>query len=296
GLALFVLLSFLWGLPYLFIKVAVAEVSVPFIVFARSALGALVLLPFALRGAGFKAVREHWRPVLVFALVEMVVPQGLIVHGELRISSSMAGLLVAATPILTVLAARWLEGAESLGWRRGLGLGCGIAGVGVLAIPEFGGDLLAVLEVLIAAGCYAVGSLIAGRRLGHVPAIPMTTVCLATSALCYAVPAILHWPATTPSWTASLSIGTLGIACTAAAFACFFHLIREIGSERAVVITYVSPAVAVAAGVVLLDEPLTWGIAASFGLILAGSWLATGRGRTPAQESRGRPPARSAAS
>lgn len=277
GLALFILLSVLWGLPYLLIKVAVAEVSVPFIVFARSAFGAAVLLPFVLRGAGFAALRAHWRPVLAFAVIEMIIPQGLIVHGEVHISSSMAGLLVAATPIIAVALARLRRDHDRPGAGRLAGLLLGLAGVATLALPELGGDLLSVLEVLLAAACYAAGSMIAARWLTDVPAMPMTAACLAIAALAYLLPALADWPAGWPSARATGAIVTLGIACTAFAFAAFFLLIREVGAERAVVITYTAPAVAVAAGVTLLGEPLDGWILIAFTLILCGSWLATSR-------------------
>lgn len=281
GLALFALLSVLWGVPYLLIKVAVAEVSVPFLVFARSALGAAILLPFASSGSGFTTVKANWRAVLAFALIEMIVPWGLIVHGEIRISSSMAGLLVAATPIITVVLGRLREVREPLGAGRFAGLVLGLGGVATLAAPELSGDLLSVLEVLLAAACYAVGSMIAARWLAGVAAIPMTATCLAVAALAYLVPALGNWPSAWPSDQAVVAIGSLGVACTAIAFACFFLLIREVGSERAVVITYVAPAVAVASGVAMLDEPLDGRIIAAFALILCGSWLATARAAQP---------------
>jgi drug/metabolite transporter (DMT)-like permease len=285
GLALFALLSVLWGVPYLLIKVAVAEVSVPFLVFARSALGAAILLPFAFSGPGFATVKTHWRPVLAFALVEMVVPWGLIVHGEVRLSSSMAGLLVAATPIITVALGRLRDVSEPLGTSRLVGLLLGLGGVATLAAPEMSGDVLSVLEVLLAAGCYAVGSMIAALWLGNVAAIPMTAACLAMAAAAYLAPAVSHWPATWPSRQGGVAIVALGVACTAIAFACFFVLIREVGSERAVVITYVAPAVAVASGVALLGEPLDARIIVAFALILCGSWLATARVRPPPEGS-----------
>lgn len=277
ALALFVLLSILWGVPYLLIKVAVAEVSVPFLVFARSALGALVLLPFAMRQDGFGSVRRHWRPVLAFAVVEMIIPWGLIVHGELRLNSSTAGLLVAATPIIAVFLGRFGRNAEPVSVGRWSGLLLGLAGVATLAVPHLSGDLISVIEVLLAAACYAVGSMIAARWLGDVPAVPLTAACLAVASLAYAVPAFVNWPTTWPSAHASVAIVALGVACTAVAFASFFLLIREVGSERAVVITYVAPAVAVASGVALLGEPLDGRLLLAFALILGGSWLATSR-------------------
>lgn len=290
GLALFVLLSILWGVPYLLIKVAVTEVSVPFLVFARSALGALVLLPFAMSQGGFASVMRHWRPVVAFAVVEMIIPWGLIVHGELRLTSSTAGLLVAATPIIAVFLGRFGSEREPVSPGRMAGLLLGLGGVTTLASPHLGGDLISVIEVLLAAACYAVGSMIAARWLGGIPAVPMTAVCLAFASLAYAIPAVASWPSAWPSPQASASIVALGVACTAVAFASFFLLIREVGSERAVVITYVAPAVAVASGVALLGEPLDAHLILAFALILGGSWLATAR--VPRQEPPGSRPTR----
>lgn len=287
GLALFALLSVLWGVPYLLIKLAVTEVSVPFLVFARSALGALVLLPVAMRQQGFAAVTRHWCAVLAFAIVEMIVPWGLIVHGELRLNSSTAGLLVAATPIIAVFLGRFGRDPERVGAGRLAGLLLGLLGVATLAAPHLGGDLISVIEVLLAAACYAAGSMIAARWLGDVPAVPMTAICLAVASLAYAVPAFAAWPTAWPSAYASAAIAALGVACTAVAFASFFLLIREVGSERAVVITYVAPAVAVASGVALLGEPLDGRLLVAFALILGGSWLATFRSpRQPLAGSR----------
>lgn len=279
AIALFVLLSVLWGVPYLLIKIAVAEVSVPFLVFARSALGALVLLAVASVRGGFVPVMRRWRPVLAFAVVEMVIPWALIVHGELRLHSSTAGLLVAATPIIAVFLGRFRRHREPVGPGRMAGLLLGLGGVAALAAPELGGDLTSVNEVLLAAACYAVGSMIAGRWLADLPAVPMTAACLAVTALAYAAPALVAWPAAWPSTRAIVAITALGVACTAVAFASFFLLIREAGSERAVVITYVAPAVAVASGVAVLGEPLGGRLLVAFALILGGSWLATSRSR-----------------
>lgn len=280
---LFALLSLVWGIPYLMIKVAVAEISVPFLVFARSAVGAAVLLPIALRDNGFASLRGHWIAVVSFALVEMVVPWGLLAHAEIRLHSSTAGLLVAATPIITVLLGKLLGGTEPIGWVRRTGLALGFAGVGVLAAPQWGGDLLSIGEVVIAAACYAGGSIIAARWLRDVPAAPMTVACLTIASAVYLLPAVMTWPHSVPSMPVVAAIAGLGVVCTAVAFAAFFLLIREVGAERAVVITYVAPAVAVAAGVTMLSEPLDARIALSFVLILCGSRMATGRSATAVQ-------------
>ncbi|MBX9454068.1 MAG: DMT family transporter [Mesorhizobium sp.] len=275
GLLLFAALSILWGVPYLMIKIAVAEVSVPFLVFTRAAVGAVALLPFALADDSFRWLKARWLPASAFCLVEMVMPWGLIAHGEINIDSSTAGLLIALTPVVTVVASKLLGSGETLGLARWAGLFIGLAGVFVLALPTLGGGALGIGEILLAAVCYALGSIMAARWLGDVPTAPLTVFCLLGSALVYIVPAIQTWPDRIPSEAAILSIAALGVFCTALAFAAFFMLVREVGPERAVVITYVAPAIAVAAGVLVLSEPLDARILLAFALILSGSWLGT---------------------
>jgi len=139
-----------------------------------------------------------------------------------------------------------------------------------------------VAEVLLVAFCYATAPLIAARKLADVPALPMTAACLSLGALVWLPAAIVTWPDRVPSGRVLGSLAALGVICTACAFLVFFALIREAGTSRAMVFTYVNPAVAVAAGVLFLSEPFTVTIAASFALILAGSLLATWTARGPA--------------
>jgi drug/metabolite transporter (DMT)-like permease len=276
GVVLFALMAVIWGIPYLMIKVAVEGVSVPVLVFARCALATLILLPLALRGGQLAALRPHWKPIAAFAILEMIIPWYLLASAEQDITSSMTGLLIAASPIVTVLVARMLGSSERLGLTRMIGLGIGLAGVAVLAAPELrGGSPIAIIEVLLVAVCYATAPQIAARRLQDVPSLPMTVACLAFASVVYAGPAIATWPTALPGGWVLPAIGGLAVICTAVAFIVFFALIREVGPSRALVFTYVNPAVAVTAGVVLLAEPLTVPMIAAFVLILAGSVLAT---------------------
>jgi drug/metabolite transporter (DMT)-like permease len=276
GWVLFCAMGVLWGIPYLMIKVAVEGVSVPVLVFARTAVGAAVLLPLALRAGRPTWLRERWLPLLAFAVIEIMVPWGLLSDAERHITSSMTGLLIAASPILAVLIGRLAGDTERLGIARLAGLGVGIAGVAVLAGPALGdGSPWAIVEVLLVAVCYATAPIIAARRLSDVPALPMTAVCLGGAALVYATPAALTWPQTLPDGRVLAALAGLAVICTALAFIVFFALIREVGPSRALVFTYVNPAVAVTAGVAVLGEPLTTSIVLAFALILAGSVLAT---------------------
>ncbi|ONK14743.1 putative inner membrane transporter YedA [Streptomyces sp. MP131-18] len=284
---LFALMSLIWGIPYLLIKVAVDGVSVPVLVFARTAAGALLLLPFALSRLG--ALRGHGRPLLAFAACEIIGPWWLLSDAERHLSSSMAGLLIAAVPIVAVLLARLTGDRERLGALRWTGLAAGLAGVAVLAAPQVnGGSPWAVTEVLLTALGYAAAPLIAARHLRDVPTLPLTAGCLAVAAACYAVPAAATWPARMPDAEVLAALAGLGVICTAFGFLVFFELIREAGASRAMVFTYVNPAVAVAAGVTFLGEPLTGTVLAAFVLILCGSVLATGRLDRTADEPAGR--------
>jgi drug/metabolite transporter (DMT)-like permease len=287
GWVLFAVMCVVWGIPYLLIKVAVGGVSVPVVVFARTGLGAAILLPAALRSGQLAALRAHWRPLLAFAVLEMIVPWGLLSNAEQHLPSSLAGLLIAAVPIIGVVIARLTGGSERLSPRRWAGLILGLAGVGVLAGPHLsGGSAWPVTEVLLVALGYATAPLIAARKLADVPSLPMTAACLSLAALVYAPAAIATWPARLPSGQVLAALAALGVICTACAFIVFLALIREVGTSRTMTFTYVNPAIAVAAGVALLGEPFTVTIAASFALILGGCVLATGSRREPREPAR----------
>lgn len=132
GWVLFGAMSVIWGIPYLLIKVAVEGVSVPVLVLARTAVGALVLLPLAMSRAAWAPVLRHWKPVLVFAFFEIIAAWALLTDAERHLTSSMTGLLIAAAPIIAAVLDR-ITGGERLGVKRVAGLFVGLSGVAVLA-------------------------------------------------------------------------------------------------------------------------------------------------------------------
>jgi drug/metabolite transporter (DMT)-like permease len=278
GWVLFAAMSVIWGVPYLLIKVAVEGVSVPVLVLARTAIGAAVLLPVMLYRREWTQVLRHWKPVLAFAFFEMIAAWLLLSDAERRLTSSLTGLLIAATPIVVAVLDRFTGGERRMGPKRMAGLGVGFAGVAVLAGPELtGGSAWSVAEVLLVSTCYAIAPLIAARYLSDVPALPLAAACLGVAAVVYALPAAATWPTEMPSTRVLLAIAALALICTALAFLVFFALIREVGPARALVFTYVNPAVALAAGVLILNEPITVWHLAGLALILTGSVLATRR-------------------
>ncbi|MDT5013782.1 MAG: hypothetical protein QOH57_5399 [Mycobacterium sp.] len=277
GWTLFAAMSIIWGVPYLFIKIAVEGVSVPVLVLARTVVGAAVLLPFALSGAARRSIRAHWKPLAVFAFFEMIAAWWLLSDAEQHLTSSTTGLLIAAAPILAAVLER-VTGGDRLGVKRVVGLGVGLAGVALLAGPNLtGGSAWPITQVLLVAACYALAPWVAARHLADVPSLPMSAACLGFAAMVYVGPAAVTWPAQRPSGTVLLALAALALICTALAFIVFFALIREVGPARALVFTYVNPAVALVAGVIVLNEPVTWWNVGGLVLILGGCVLATRR-------------------
>jgi drug/metabolite transporter (DMT)-like permease len=275
GWVLFVSLCVIWGIPYLLIRVAVEELSAPALVFFRTAPAALLMAPFAFRRGALAALLASWRWVTAYTIVEIAVPWVLLFNAEQRISSSLAGLLVAAVPLIAAVGYRLFGHAERLDVRRRTGLVIGFAGVAALVgIDVSSSDPLAIVQMFGVACCYAMGPLIISRRLGGLPSLAVVAASLAITAVIYTIPALLDLPAQVSADTV-WAVTTLSLVCTVLAFALFFALIREVGPARSTVITYINPLVAVLLGVALLGEPLTTGIAVGLPLILVGSVLGT---------------------
>src|SRR5581483_5970769 len=226
----------IWGVPYLLIRVSVRELTPATLVFVRTLISTAILLPIALARGELRPVLSRWRPLLVFAAIEVAIPWILLSSAERRISSSLAALLIAAVPFVGVAAAA-LTGGERFDSRRLAGLAVGAAGV----------------------------ALIVGLDLGHTSAVAVVDAPIAATQL----------PASVPSGRVLASVAALAVVCTALAFVLFFELIAEVGPVRSTVITYVNPAVAALLGVAVLGERFTAGMAAGFVLVLAGSALAT---------------------
>lgn len=277
GWLLFIALGVIWGIPYLLIKVAVRDLTPASLVLLRTALGAAILLPVVARRGNARALLARWRPIASFTVVEMAIPWLLLSHAERRVTSSLAGLFMASVPLVGALLSRVTGRHEPLGGRRLVGLVVGLAGVIALLGLDLGrGDAVAIVELAIVALGYAIGPMIISRRLSDLPVLDVVAASLALCAIGYAPVGIAQLPRAMPGLDVVGAVAVLGIVCTSVAFLLFFRLIAEVGPVRATVITYVNPAVAVAAGVALLGEPFTPGTGIGFVLILAGSWLATG--------------------
>jgi drug/metabolite transporter (DMT)-like permease len=276
GLILFGLMSVIWGIPYLFIRVAVTEITPATLVLGRTAIATAILLPIALARVDLRPILARWRWLVAFAAIEIAIPWVALGSAEQHLSSSLTGLLIAGVPLVSASFALATGGADRLG-RTGL-VGMLIGLVGVAAIV--GGDYAtteptALLQILVVVVGYAVGPAILTRRLGGLPTLGVMALSLALTAVVFVPIAAVQWPSAVPSSDVLGSVLILAIVCTALAFIVFGALIDEIGPVRATVITYINPAVAAVLGVVVLRETFSITMGIGFALVIAGSVLAT---------------------
>lgn len=294
GWILFAIMALVWGITYLFIKEAVDSFSPPAVVSARTLLGGLVLLPFAIRAGALKAAWKYWPWVLAFGLVEMAGPFLLLSHAETQLPSGLTGLLVATVPLFAVLIALFRGDRTVLAPVRLGGLLLGFAGVTVVVagpglFPHGPDSAFAIGEILLTALLYAIAPFIIAHKLNDVPSIGTITLALFAIGLGY-LPVALLTQHEVPTVRSTVSLLLLGIVCTAIAFVAFFALIREVGPVRAPLFTYVNPIVAIVLGAALLSEPITPGLLIGMPIVLVGCWFAATGGRLRPRASEAAPP------
>ncbi len=276
----FGVLASLWGASYLFIKVALEDVSPAVVVFARTALAALVLLPFALRSQALAGLRGRLGAIVVLALVQVAAPFMLISAGEEHISSSLAGILVATAPIFTFLLAIRLDQHERVHGIGLFGVFLGLAGVVLLLGVDAGGGTAALaggLLVVLASLGYALGSFYLKRRLTDVQPLGVAAGAMAASAFMALPFAAATFPREAPALEALGSLAALGVLGTGLSFVIFYTLIARVGPGKASLVAYVAPGFAVVYGVVLLGESFGPATFAGLVMIVGGSWLAAER-------------------
>lgn len=271
----------IWGIPYLLIRVAVRDVEPGTLVFFRTAVGALALLPLALTGGGFRPLLLHWRPLVAFALVEMAGPWALIGFAETKLPSAVTGLLICGVPLVVILISRVIGQGMQPNVVQWFGLLFGLFGVALLVGVDFSNlDRRALLAMVFVIIGYAIGPMIMSHSLSDLPRFPVVCASLLIACAVWAPYGVTHMPSHVPA-EGVLSILGLGLICTALAFVVFFALIAAIGPGRSTVITYVNTAVAILLGVVLLGEDFTLGMALGFPVILIGCVLAVRTPRVP---------------
>lgn len=289
----FAVMSVTWGASYLLIKIAVNGGMPPLaLAWLRIAMAGAILLALAWRAGVMGTLAGRWRWAVAYAVAEISIPFPLIAAGEVHIASSLAAIIIASVPlIVTVLSLRF-DPSERPTPLRALGLVIGFAGVIALVGIDVAGrsaEVLGALAVLVAAVGYAIGPMLVKLGMNGIDSRAAMGGSLVIATVILAPFAAVDLPSRAPTVGAWAAVVALGVFCTAMAFVVYTALVREAGTGRATVITYVNPLVAVVLGVTLLGERPGPGALAGLVLILAGSWLSTG-GRLPPQGPIGRRP------
>lgn len=299
-LACLTALAALWGASYLFMRVCAGEFGAMTLAGARAAIAAVLLLP--LPGGDWRALRRHWKPVLLVGLTNSALPFVLFALAALGINASLSAIFNAATPLYAAVIGRvWL--GEAIGRTRAAGLALGFCGVVWLVADNAGlkpgaGAIAtgwAVLACVAATMLYAFSAHFSKRYLATVPPLAVAAGSQLAAALMLAPAALALHPATLPSpraWGALLCLGAL---CTALAYVLFFRLIARVGAARTMAVPFLVPAFGVLWGVLFLGETFTTAMAAGSALIVLGTALATGLinpARRPAVHPLPRPGAR----
>ncbi len=273
----FLLVGFLWGIPYLLMKVAVEEIPPSAIVAGRTLIGAAILIPVALYRKTFKGAVLGFKYVAFYALLEMIGPWILISTAQKKIDSGLAGLLISTVPIFAAIITS-LRGDHSV-WqfKRMFGIVVGFIGlIAVVGIESFSGNShpASIAMMILAAMGYSYAIIMVTTNLPLVDGIAINGLAMAITSIFWAPLAIAQWPAQV-SLKPAMSLIALGVLCTALAFLIFFKLLAEIGPARGSLVTYLNTSVAVVLGVIVLDEPITIGLIVGLPLVLIGSYLAS---------------------
>jgi len=274
--ALLLVLASIWGASFLFIKVGVEALEPAVVALGRLLVGFLVLVPVVIARRTLPDVRRLWVPFLVLGTLNNAVPYWLLAFAETRIDSGLAGVIQAAAPILTVVLATRIDPSQRVRGLRLAGVVLGFVGVVVLVGAQEGGQLVGALAVVGTATCYALAVLYAGRAVRSVAPLEVTIGQLAVGTLLVAPLGLAQLPSEAPPAKAIAAIAALGALGTGLAYLLYFTLIARIGASRAILVTYLVPAFALAYGALILDEPVTASALAGLVLILGGTALGTG--------------------
>lgn len=276
----FACMSLVWGASYLLIKIAIdGGVPAADVAWLRVALAAVILVAVAGRTGTLRSVWPAWRWIVGYAIAEISIPFPLIAAGEVHVASSLTAIIIAAVPLIVTLLSLRFDPSERPTPLRGLGLGIGFAGVIALLGLDFGGngaELLGAAAILVGAVGYAIGPMIVKLGMQGLDSRAVMGASLLVATVILAPFAAVDLPRRTPTAGALAAVAALGVFCTAMAFVVYTVLIREAGTSRATVITYINPVVALVLGVTLLGERPGPGALVGLVLILLGSWLSTG--------------------
>jgi drug/metabolite transporter (DMT)-like permease len=289
-LVMLLALAGIWGASFMFIKVAVRELSPATLIVGRLGLAALtlgLLVPFAVGSREtLRQLRENWVWLVAVALVNTAIPFWLLSWGETRIDSGLASIIQASVPIFNALIAFVAFHEVRVTGSRLLGVLVGFAGVALLVGAQPEGKVLGALAVVGMAFCYGVGGLMTGRYLKPVQPVVVAFASTLIATLVWLPVGAAEAPSTMPGWKTIASVLALGIPGTALAYLLLFGLISGAGAAYSSLVTYLIPPIALAYGAVFLGERFGAAALGGLALILAGVALGTGAVRLRQRQGR----------
>jgi drug/metabolite transporter (DMT)-like permease len=288
-----VALAAIWGSSFLFIKVAVRELTPGEVVFGRVLVGALALLPVVPFTVGWarlaSELRRYALPLTLLGIFNASLPFWLLAWSEKRLDSGLAAVLQGSTPLFTALVAFGFSRSDRVTGGRLVGVLVGFLGVVLLVGAQPSGDVLSAFAVIGTAACYAASALYAGVRLREASPIVTSFGTLFVATLSTLPFGVTQLPAQAPGWKAIGSVVALGALGLSIAYLLYFGLIAAAGASYAVLVTYLVPALALGYGAIFLNENVTASAIGGLLLILAGVALGTGTlrlsRRAPAAET-----------
>lgn len=273
-----ILLSSLWGLSFIFMRVAAPEFGVVPLVLVRMGIGALLLMPLLVSLHYLKLIWQHKGRLLLLGVVSHVLPFSLLALATTRLEAGFTSLINATTPIFTALLGALLF-ATAIQRQQYLGLALALLGVYVLSADRLdfalGGDGWFILAALGATFCYGIAGNYSKTRLGHLPTRVLAAGSSSMSALVLLIPGIWLWPSEPISplaWGNALALAGLS---TTLAFLLYFGLLASAGATATSTVTFLVPVSALMWGYLLLGETLTLQIIAGMVITLIGTAIAT---------------------
>jgi len=280
-------LAAIWGSSFMFIKLAIEDLTPTATMFGRCLiatlfLGGILIAKRGVRGAA-GCVRQFGTAGFVLGIISTALPFWLIAWGETRIDSGIAAIGNASMPIFVALLAIKFAPHERVTGVRALGIVIGILGVGVLVgvQPEGGwAGAIGTFAVVLASISYAAGSLYSQRKLGDASGLLVGTASAFWGAIVLLPFFVFQAPAEAPGWKALLSVAALGILGTGVGILLYLYMIGHYGSSRASLVVYLLPVTALLYGALLLDEQVQPTAIIGLALILTGVALGSGVVRT----------------
>ncbi len=271
-------LAAIWGGSFLFIRIAAPVLGPVILIEYRVGLAAVFLLIVAMFLHKPLNVKQHWRHYLILGLFNAALPFLLYGYAALTLSASALSILNATTPIWgALIAAAWSRHAPD--GRTALGLGLGIAGVGLVVgidhLAAQSGAGLAIAATLLATFCYGVATNYA-KSVTAVDSFSNTHGSMWAASLLI-LPALPFASASsTPSLGVMLAVIALGVVCTGIGFLLYFRLIGDIGATSTLTVTFLIPVFGILWGHLFLDEIVTVSMIVGSSIVIAGTALATG--------------------